>query len=76
MALVDDLKTARDNYGAILAAQTTAWLAAGCPPTMSIDGESYSWDAWRDSINKAIQDLTATINSVSAPWLVRSRGRV
>lgn len=75
MSAVSDLVTSRDNYAAILAAQTAAWVAAGCPPTMSIDGESYDWNGWRDSIQKQIRELTETINLVSAPWVVRSRGR-
>lgn len=75
MALVDDLKTSRDNYAAILAAKTAEWLAAGCPPTFSVDGESYQWDAWRDSMVKQIQELTKTINAVASPYIVRHRGR-
>lgn len=75
MALIDDLKTSRDNYAAILAAQTTAWVAAGCPPTFSIDGESYQWDGWRDSMVKQINELTKTINAVASPYIVRHRGR-
>lgn len=75
MALVDDLKDARDSLVAIIKAQTAAWESAGCPPTFSVDGESYDWNSWLDSKIKALQDLTETINRVSAPWLVRSRGR-
>jgi len=72
---VADLRTTRSNLIAVVKAQTAAWVAAGCPPTFSVDGESYDWNGWLDSKTKAIQDLTDLINKLSAPWTVRSRGR-
>lgn len=76
MSALSDLQASRDNYITILKTQTDAWVAAGCPPTMSVDGESYQWDSWRDSITKQIQELTKTINQLASPYIVRSRGRV
>lgn len=75
MAAFQDLKTARDNLAAMIAAKTEQWLAAGCPPTISIDGESYDWQAWLRNMNEAVASQTDLINKVSAPWLVRSSGR-
>jgi hypothetical protein len=75
VALVDDLRAARDNLGAIVKAQTEAWLAAGCPPTFSADGESYSWNEWLKAKSDEIEALTKAIQSVSSPFIVRSRGR-
>lgn len=75
MALVDDLKAARDNLGAVVKAQTEAWLAAGCPPSFSADGESYSWNEWLKAKADEIKALQGAIQSVSGPFVVRSRGR-
>jgi len=75
VAAVDDLKTARDNLAAIVAAQTTAWLANGCPPTMSIDGESYDWNGWLAAQNAALKGLTENIRLVGGTFIVRTTGR-
>jgi hypothetical protein len=75
-ATIANLESARDNLAATLAAQTLAWVAAGRPPTYSIDGESWSWDQWVQTMTKDIQSITETINKISAPFIVRSRGRV
>lgn len=75
MALVDDLKAARDNLGAIIKTKTDAWVAAGCPPSFSVDGESYQWNEWLSSKIQAVNDLTDQIARVSSPWIVRSRGK-
>ena len=75
MALVDDLKDARDNLGTIIKNQTAAWVTAGCPPTLSIDGESYDWNGWLASKLDAMQKLTEQIRQASSPFMVRSRGR-
>lgn len=76
MALIDSLRSARDNLGAIVLAQTEAWVAAGCPPSFSVDGESYQWDAWLKTKVAEIDALTATMRNLSSPFIVRSRGRV
>lgn len=73
---VASLKQSRSNVVAVIAAKTAEWLALGCPPTMSIDGESYQWNEWLKSRNDEIKGLTETINMLSSPWIVRSRGRV
>lgn len=75
MALVDDLREARDNLGAIIKAQTAAWVDAGCPPTMTIDGESYDWNGWLESKIKAVNDLTESIRIAGGSFIVKSRGR-
>lgn len=70
------LERTRDNLGAIVEAQTVAWLAAGCPPTFSVDGESYSWNEWLKGKTDEIEAITKTIQTLSGPFVVRSKGRV
>lgn len=72
---VASLKQSRSNVIAVIAAKTAEWVELGCPPTMSIDGESYQWNEWLKSRNDEIKGLTETINMLSSPWIVRSRGR-
>lgn len=74
-ATVASLKRSRDNVAAIIETQTDAWVAAGMPPTFSVDGESYSWSEWLAARTKEITDLTDAIVKVSGPWVVRHRGR-
>lgn len=76
MALIDDLRSARDNLGTIIKAQTDAWVAAGCPPTFSIDGESYQWGSWLQDKVKELNGLTEAMRNLSSPFIVRSRGKV
>lgn len=73
--VVRQLETARDNIGSIIEAQTAAWVTAGCPPTFSVDGESYQWDSWLSSRLEEIDKLTEKIQKLSSPHIVRHRGR-
>jgi hypothetical protein len=73
--LVENLTAARDNLAAVIALQTAAWVASGCPPTFSIDGESYDWNNWLAGKTAAIENLTTQIQSVGGPFLIRSRVR-
>ncbi len=72
---VENLITLRDNYIQILTDESTYQLANGPKPSYSIDGESVSWDSWRDSMTAKIESLTNLINKVSGPFLIRSRGK-
>lgn len=72
---VADLKAARSSLVAVVRDQAAAWAAAGCPPTFSVDGESYDWSSWLKAKSDEIRGLTELINSMSSPWVVRSRGR-
>jgi hypothetical protein len=74
-ATVATLRTARDNITQIILAQTNVWLANGCPPTFSLDGESYQWNEWLKARNEEIKGLTESIQALSTPWIVRSTGR-
>ena len=74
MAL-ENLQTTLDNLERIVEAQTTAWLAAGAPPTFSIDGESYDWNNWLQSKMDAIDKYTDLIQKRGGPFVVRSRVR-
>ncbi len=73
---VESLKRSRDNVVAVVEAQTLAWVAAGCPPTFSVDGESYQWGQWLKDKNEELKGLTESIALLSSPWIVRSQGRV
>ena len=75
MAYPDSLAAARDNLAQLIADQTAAWVAAGCPPTLSVDGESYDWNGWLDAKTAALDKLTDLIRRASGPFIVRSRGR-
>lgn len=44
-------------------------------PDYSLDGESYNWNAYKDSLIKNIADLNQLIQAESMPWMVRSRSR-
>ena len=74
-ATVASLKAARDNVAAVILAKTQEWLAVGCPPTFSIDGESYQWEGWLKARTAEVDALTASISALSSPWIVRSTGR-
>lgn len=52
----------------------TAWETAGCPPTFSVDGESYNWDSWLSTKLDALEKLDAQIAKHSS-GIVRSRYR-
>lgn len=68
------LTAIRDNLLQIVEEQTAAWVAAGCPPTFSIDGESYQWDSWLTSKTQAIETYDKLIQRAT-PFYVRSRHR-
>lgn len=74
---VSNLEAARDNLTQVILAQTTAWAADGCPPTFSIDGESWNWAEWLKTKNEEILALNKSIQAISnaGPWIGRSRGR-
>lgn len=72
---IASLRTSLSNLVTIVETQTAAWVAAGCPTTYSVDGESYDWNSWLESKTKAIDDLNTLINKLSSPWIVRSQGR-
>ena len=72
---VADLKVARSSVVAIVKAQTALWAVAGCPPTFSVDGESYQWNEWLKSRVDELKGLTEAIAALSSPWIVRSTGR-
>lgn len=71
---IERLTSQRDALERIVDAQLAAWEAAGAPPTMSIDGESYQWDSWLTSKLEAIEKLNKLIQSAK-PFYVRSRHR-
>ncbi len=68
------LTSIRDNLLAIIDSQTEAWVTAGCPPTFSVDGESYQWDSWLTSKLEAIKSLDALIQRAQV-YYKRSRHR-
>lgn len=75
MALVDDLKTIRENLATAVKAKTAEWVTDGCPVTYSVDGESYQWNDWLKAKMDEIDAITVTIQKLSSPFIVRSRGR-
>lgn len=73
--LLENLTAARDNLAAVVANQTAAWVASGCPPSFSVEGESYDWNNWLQDKKEAIENLTKQIQAASGPFLIRSRVR-
>jgi len=69
------LTAIRDSLIATVAAQTAAWQAAGCPPTFSIDGQSYDWNNWLDGKTAAIEKYMQLIQKAAGPFIARSYGR-
>lgn len=74
-AAVAALKRSRDNVATVIEAKTLEWTTAGCPPTFSIDGESYSWNEWLKTKVEELKGLTEAIQQLSSPWILRSTGR-
>lgn len=72
---VENLKATRSNLITILKTKTDEWVASGCPATYSIDGESVQWNDWVKSKSEEIQSLTQTIQLVSGPFVVYSKGK-
>jgi hypothetical protein len=68
------LTATRANLLQIVEEQTEAWIEAGCPPTFSVDGESYSWNEWLTSKLQAIESLDKLIQRAT-PYYKRSRHR-
>lgn len=75
MALVDQLKQIRQDLVDAVGVVTAGWAAAGCPVTYSVDGESYQWSEWLEAKTREIDALTASIQKIASPFIVRSRGR-
>lgn len=71
---VANLITARDNLDQLIATKTAEWIADGCPPTYSIDGESMDWNNWLTSKMTNLEQLDAAIARRSK-FVVRSRGK-
>lgn len=70
-----NLTNARSSLISVVAAQTAAWATAGCPPTFSIDGESYDWNNWLAGKTAAIESMTKQIQQVGPPIRIRMFGR-
>lgn len=75
MAAVDSIIRARDNLAQLIEIQTLKWLAAGCPPTYSVEGESYDWNNWLTSKTANLDTLNKTIQQMQGPFVIRSKGR-
>lgn len=72
---VANLEAAIDNLEQLIEAKTAAWVTSGCPPTFSIDGESYDWNNWLQGKIDAIDRLKDLIQSRGGSFVVRSRVR-
>lgn len=68
------LKATRDNLLQIIEEQTAAWVEAGCPPTFSVDGESFSWEGWLGSKLESVEKLNKLILRAN-PYYKTSRHR-
>jgi hypothetical protein len=73
-AAADTWVRIRDAMLSVIETQTEAWVAAGCPPDFSIDGESYSWAGWLAARLAELEKVEAMIQH-KRPYYVRSRMR-
>ena len=60
------------NVDAIVRAATNDVLVP--KPDYGLDGESYQWAGYAESLQRQVEQLTKLINMLSAPWEVRSYG--
>lgn len=44
-------------------------------PDTSVDGESYQWAAYQESLTRQLASINDLIQKESSPWIVRSRVR-
>lgn len=75
MIVAETLAAAYASLANVIKLQTAAWEAAGCPPTFSVDGESYDWNNWLTGKIDALDKLRRQISAASGPTLVRTFGR-
>lgn len=75
MAAADDALATLASLTAIVKAQTAAWVAAGMPPTFSIDGESYDWAGWLKAMTDAIGEQTKLLVLLNPPFALTSVAR-
>lgn len=69
MALVDDLKTARDQIVARIVEVT-----ASAKPSYQVDGQAVSWTAYLRELRESLKDLEAQIRNAEGPFEVRTQG--
>lgn len=69
MALVDDLKTARDQ---VLARITEVTVSA--KPSYQVDGQAVSWTAYLRELRATLKDLEAQILKAEGPFEHRTQG--
>lgn len=72
---VANLKLIRANLIAALERETEYQKIHGPKLQVSIDGESYDWPGWRDSILRQVETLNKLIQQTGGPFQVVSRGR-
>lgn len=61
---------------AVTAINSGAYAGAMVPkPDYSLDGESYSWAAYQETLTRQMAALNDLIQKESLPWIVRSRAR-
>ena len=65
----------RSNYLASLAAEAALQAAGNPRPDYSLDGESVSWDRWREAMQARIDKYTTMIALEQSPYVVVSRMR-
>lgn len=71
----ESIAAARDSLAAVIATETAKWQAQGCPPTYSVDGESYDWNNWLAGKTAALESLTKQAQALQGPFIIRSRVR-
>jgi hypothetical protein len=71
----DELDAMIDGIISIMQVQQAAWIAAGQPPTYSINGQSVQWSAWWQDRLKDIQALQETKRVVASPYRIVGYGR-
>jgi hypothetical protein len=71
----ENAETALNNLLTVLATKTAEWVAAGMPPTFSLDGLSVNWVGWLRDMNAAIEAQAKLVAMLQGPFVRHSRAR-
>jgi len=69
VALVDDLKTARDQLVARIVE-----ITASPKPSYTVDGQTVSWTAYLKELREGLRQLEEEIRRAEGPFEVRTQG--
>lgn len=75
MSDLNNLIAIRSNYIQLLATESAAQITNGPKPSYSLDGESYSWNEYRQQLQAMIEKYNILIQYASGPFQIVSQRR-